>query len=75
MVGMTMVMTVIVMMVVCLSSHIHDGLRYCQYWRILVLNEQADTFHDKIEEQSNQITTKICIYLSPHFCKEGPTLK
>ena len=47
-----MVMTVIVMMVVCLSSHIHDGRGYCQYWRILILNELSNRLDNEVEKQS-----------------------
>jgi hypothetical protein len=52
MVGMAVVMTVIVMMVVCLFSHIHNGRKRCQYWRILVLNELHNCLNNEVEKQS-----------------------
>ena len=46
-----MVMTMIVMMVMCLSSHIDYRCRYCQNGRIFILDELTNTLDDKIEEQ------------------------
>ena len=45
-----MVMTVIVMMVVCLSSLTRDGRRDSQYRRILILNELRNRLYNEVEE-------------------------
>ena len=47
-----MVMTVIVMMVTCPSSHIYDSSRYRQYRRILILEKLDDVPNDDIKEQN-----------------------
>ena len=50
MVGMAVMMTV-VMMMMCLSSHIGYRCRYCQNGRIFILDELTNTSDDEIEEQ------------------------
>ena len=44
-------MTVVMMMVVCLSSHIDYSCRYCQNGRIFILDELTNTSDDELEEQ------------------------
>ena len=44
-------MTVVMMMVMCLSSHIDYRCRYCQNGRIFILDELTNTSDDEIEEQ------------------------
>ena len=44
-------MTVVMMMVVRFSSHVYNRCRYCQYGRVLVPDELANTLDDEIEKQ------------------------
>ena len=44
-----MMVSMIMMMVVRLSSHIHNGCRHRQHRGILILNELTDALYDKKE--------------------------
>ena len=48
---MAVMMTAVMMMVVRFSSHVYNRCWYCQYGRVLVLDELANTLDDEIEEQ------------------------
>ena len=50
-IGMGMMVMTVAVMVVRLSSHIHNCGRYCQNGRILILNKLADILRNDIEEQ------------------------
>ena len=68
-----MMVSMIMMMVVGLSSHINDGRRYRQHRRILILNELSNTLDDEIKKQGKPNNHEDLHFLLSHFCKEGPT--
>ena len=62
---------VIMVMMVGLSSHIHNCCAHRQHRRILILNELADTLYDKKEEQRKPEYQKYLHFLISLFTK-GP---
>ena len=65
-------MTVVMMMVMCLSSHIDYRCRHCQHRRILILNELCDSFTDDPEEQNEPYNYEYLHIRSLSFLQRGP---
>ena len=65
-------MTMIMVMMVGLSSHIHNGCAHRQHRRILILNKLTDALDDKKEEQSKPEYQKYLRFLIS-FLQKGPT--
>ena len=72
-IGMTVMMVPVAVMVVCLSSHVHNRSGYSQHRRVLVLNELADILCNDIDKKNKPNDNEYLHFRPPVFCKRGLT--